>query len=156
MIGWLRHDRSAWTRRWSKLGLVLIAAAATSRAGADMAADVAKAKSALLGSGGRTWVKERVVVSMGGGARCEAGEIYGFKPNGTVEIVRCRDHVLSMQSFRWTVTGEPPIDVRLSFGAESFLLSFSGTRASPKMRWARPAQVKPDPSTDIYLGLSKD
>lgn len=142
----------------SVLGSALLLAAASlgTAARADPVTDLQEARTALTGTSSRAWVKERVVVSMGGGNRCTAGETYAFRSNGTVDIVICTDHVLVKRNVPWTLVSAPPIDVNLRFDGRVYQLSFGGTAKAPKMRWRKLGQVKPDPTTDIYLGLSKD
>lgn len=123
---------------------------------ADSAADLAQARTDLLGRGTRDWIKVRVVVSMGGDRHCSSGETYSFHSNGVVDIAACTNHVLVTRNVPWTLTAVPPLDVNLKFDGRSYQLSFSGTARAPQMRWRRLGQIKPDPTTDIYLGLSKD
>ena len=123
---------------------------------ADSAVDLAKARVDLLGHGTRNWIKERVVVSMGGDRKCTSGETYSFHGNGSVDIALCTNHVLTRRNVPWTLAPAPPLDVNLLFDGRSYQLSFAGTPHAPQMRWRRLGQVKPDPTTDIYLGLSKD
>ena len=140
------------------VGYVLLLAAASfgTVARADPGTDLQEARAALTGTSLRAWVKERVVVSMGGGSRCTAGETYAFRSNGTVDIAICTDHVLVKRNVPWALVSAPPIDVNLRFDGRVYQLSFGGTPQAPKMRWRKLGQVKPDPTMDIYLGLSKD
>jgi hypothetical protein len=134
----------------------LIALVTGSGAFADSAADLAKARADLLGRGARNWVKERVVVSMGGDRHCTSGETYNFRTNGTVDIARCANQVLTTRNVPWTLAPAPPIDVNLVFDGKTYQLSFSGPPQNPEMRWRDLARVKPTPTTDILLHLSKD
>lgn len=144
------------TRRSQALVFSVAAMLAVSTAHADSAADLAQARADLLGHGTRNWIKERVVVSMGGDQYCTAGETYNFHNNGSVDISVCTNRILTKRTVPWTLAAVPPLDVNLVFDGRSYQLSFAGTARSPKMRWRKLGQVKPDPTTDIYLGLSKD
>ena len=143
-------------RRGFALAFAAAATLAASSAHADSAADLAQARTDLVGQGTRNWIKERVVVSMGGDRHCTAGETYTFRARGSVDISICTNHVLVKRSVPWTIASAPPLDVNLAFDGRSYQLSFAGTARPPKMRWRRLGQIKPDPTTDIYLGLSKD
>ncbi len=134
------------------LGATLLAPVAQ----ADSAADLAKARAELLGRGTRNWIKERIVVSMGGDRKCTSGETYSFHGNGSVDIALCINHFLTRRNVPWTLVSAPPLDVNLLFDGRTYQLSFAETLHAPQMRWRQLGQVKPDPTTDIYLGLSKD
>ena len=136
--------------------LVLITPTFASFAYADAATDLAKARADLLGQSGREWIKQRVVVSMGGDKHCTAGETYNFHSNGNVTIALCVNRLLSKRNVPWTLTTSPPLDVNIAFDGRSYQLSFSGTARSPQMRWRKLGQIKPEVTTDILLGLSKD
>jgi hypothetical protein len=139
-----------------RAALLLAVALIATAAQADPAADLAQARADLLGGRSRQWVKERVVVSMGSDKHCTAGETYNFHNNGSVDIALCADHVLTRRKVPWTLQAAPPLDVNLVFDGRSYLLSFAGTQRALQMRWRDLGQIKPRPTTDVYLGISKD
>lgn len=134
----------------------LLSFAGISALHAQSSSDLAEARANLIGHGERTWIKERVVVSMGSSESCTAGETYTFHANNSVDVRTCSNHVLVKRTVPWMLVVKPPLDIELRFDGKSFQLSFGGTSHAPQMRWRRPGQMKPDPTTDIYLGLSKD
>lgn len=135
---------------------LLLTVGGLSTAIAQTETDQAEARTNLSGPNVRVWIKQRVEVSMGGDKRCTAGETYTFRANNTVDLSKCTNHVLVKRNVPWTLLPHPPLDVDLRFDGRLVQLSFGGTARSPQMRWRKPGQVKPDPTTDIYLGLSKD
>ena len=145
-----------WVRTGAVALVVILSALIASTAHANGGAELANARAHLLGQGTRNWIKERIVVSMGGDKKCTSGETYSFHSNGSVGIAMCSNHVLRQRNVPWTLSAAPPLDVNLVFDGRSYQLSFAGTAHAPQMRWRQLGQVKLDPTTDIYLGLSKD
>ncbi|PJG47216.1 hypothetical protein CAF53_02390 [Sphingobium sp. LB126] len=119
-------------------------------------AEISKLRTQLVGSRPRTWIKERVVLSMGSKSDCTAGETYRFQADSNVQITQCIDHMLRTGKFSWTLKRTSPLDVEIIFGDGAYLLTFSGTERAPQMRWQLLGPSKGVPTKDIILGLSKD
>lgn len=134
--------------------LLLLAPAAPAQPQGD--AEMAKLRTQLIGARPRTWIKERVVLSMGSKSDCTGGETYRFQADGNVQITRCIDHALRTDKIPWTLKRTSSLDVEIVFGDGAYLLTFGGTEHAPQMRWQLQAPSKEIATKDIYLALSKD
>lgn len=95
-------------------------------------------------------------MSMGAHGVCTKGETYAFSSSGQVTIQRCTNRTLTSRTVPWNLRRLNTLDTLLVFDGREYRLSFGGTARAPKMRWRSLADAKADPTTDIYLGLSRD
>ena len=94
-------------------------------------------RSQLIGARPRTWVRERVVLSMGSHGDCSGGETYRFNAQGTVTVTHCIDRKLVRQAPdpSWTITRIDALDTQLAFDGRTYMISFGGSARAPQMRW---------------------
>ncbi|MCO5966027.1 hypothetical protein GOL30_27865 [Sinorhizobium medicae] len=125
-------------------------------ASAANAGPIEDAQARLTGDGEREWLSAGITSWMSSDPACASGEVYAFKPDGTVTIRICMDSTWKKRSEKWSLNQDNPLDIRVTIGADSYLLLFATAEQQQQMILRTLADSKVNPTVDREFYLSED
>jgi hypothetical protein len=142
---------------WSAL-VLLLALRASSVTGASRPTEK-EAIRRLTGSGSKDWALVRFDVLLGQEDVCRKGEIWRFKQNGRLEILKCVNHRVRRYERGWKLRMRGDLDLALVVGDKEYIVFFPSSESAAaveRMRLRFIPERKATPVVDLRFTHERD
>ncbi len=104
----------------------------------------------LTKNNSKRWIFEKMVKTMG--SKCVKGEEWVFSSNKKVNVFKCENGDIMVQSFNWSLKRESALDVALTIGDKTYVLTFPPKQAGKeRMRLRIRAQTMNQYTVDLLF-----